>query len=192
MDTSYYTNGKGNICLPKGKYSNIKYLVIDVDGTMTDGGIYYDDSGNEMKRFSTKDAAGFFAAKVCGIEILVLTGRKCSATERRLRELQVDYIEQGIVDKYTYLKKFMEKQCISKTEIAYIGDDLNDYKSMKLSDWVGCPCDSAEEIIEISDYVSKKKGGEGAVRDIISHLLKLRGQWKDAIRKCYRIETSGY
>lgn len=173
------------LCNDEKKLYNIRYLVIDVDGTLTDSGIYYDEHGNEMKKFSTKDAAGFFIAKACGIKILILTGRKCGATERRMKELKVDYLEQGILDKTRYLKEFMEKNNIKKEEIAYIGDDLNDLSPMSLTGWIACPKNSAEEIIDLSDYVSEKKGGEGAVSDIIRHILKNTGKWDEAVKKCY-------
>ncbi len=90
----------------------IKYLVIDVDGTMTDAGIYYDEHGNELKKFCTKDAAGFFAARESGIKIMVLTGRECQATTRRMKEMKVDYIVQNIRDKVTYLQNFMKENQI--------------------------------------------------------------------------------
>lgn len=189
MDTSYYTLNKDKISAPSGRYAGIRCIVIDVDGTMTDGGIYYDEKGNEFKKFSAKDAAGFFAAKVCGIKILVLTGRECQATKRRMEELQVDFLEQQITDKIGYLKNFMKKNDIQKDELAYLGDDLNDYESMKLAGFVGCPMDSASEIKAISDYISPTKGGEGAVRDMICYLLKDRGQWGDAIRSCYKMRN---
>ena len=81
-----------------------RLIVIDVDGTMTDGGIYYDEHGNEMKKFCTKDAAGFFAAHEAGMEIMVLTGRECAATTRRMGEMQVDYLYQHIKDKRAFLQ----------------------------------------------------------------------------------------
>ena len=79
--------------------SDIKVLVIDVDGTMTDAGIYYDETGNELKKFCTKDAAGFFAARIVGIKTMVLTGRECAATTRRMKELKVDYLCQNVKEK---------------------------------------------------------------------------------------------
>lgn len=187
MDTTYYIKDTKGIPEAKGKYADIKYLVIDVDGTMTDAGIYYDEHGNELKKFCTKDAAGFFAAKVCGIKILVLTGRECQATTRRMKELHVDYLEQNIVNKIEYLKDFMAKNNISQTELGYLGDDLNDFQGMQLAGFVGCPLDSAPEIISIADYVATCKGGAGAVRDIIGHLLSNRGQWHQALAQCYKI-----
>ena len=86
-----------------------KLLIIDVDGTLTDGGIYYDENGNELKKFCTTDAAGFFAAHQVGYKIMILTGRECFATQRRMSELHVDYFQQNIRNKEEYLVEFVEK-----------------------------------------------------------------------------------
>lgn len=166
---------------------SIRYLVIDVDGTMTDGGIYYDGYGNEMKKFCTKDAAGFFAAHEAGIEILVLTGRECVATDRRMAELKVDRLYQGVKEKVRFLRNFMDENGICKEEIAYIGDDLNDLPSMRLAGFVGCPADSCQEVIDIADYVSKMNGGHGAVRDVIEHLLRSDDRWEKIVSEVYDI-----
>lgn len=165
----------------------IKFLVIDVDGTMTDAGIYYDENGNELKKFCTKDAAGFFAAHKVGMQIMVLTGRECSATTRRMKEMKVDYLCQNVKDKVSYLRNFMEEKGIKKEELGYIGDDLNDLQPMKLAGFVGCPGDSCAEITEIADYVSPIRGGYGAVRDIVEHMLRKSGEWENAISDIYGI-----
>ncbi len=165
----------------------IKYLVIDVDGTMTDAGIYYDENGNELKKFCTKDAAGFFAAHNVGIKIMVLTGRECAATTRRMTELKVDYLYQNIRNKKEFLRCFIQENNISKEELGYIGDDLNDLSPMKLAGFVGCPSDSCIEVKEIADYISKEKGGHGAVRDIIEHILCESGEWSAAVTEVYEI-----
>lgn len=166
---------------------NIKYIVIDVDGTMTDAGIYYDEHGNELKKFCTKDAAGFFVAHKAGIKIMVLTGRECEATKRRMTEMKVDFLCQDVKDKKSFLQKFMSEYNIDKDEVGYIGDDLNDYEPMLLAGYVGCPLDSCPEIIEIADYVSKVRGGYGAVRDIIEHMLRENGIWSKLIEEVYGI-----
>ena len=165
----------------------IKYLIIDVDGTMTDAGIYYDDHGNELKKFCTKDAAGYFAAQKAGIKLMVLTGRECQATTRRMQEMKFDYIIQNIKDKETYLRDFMEQNGISGQEIGYIGDDLNDLAPMKLCGFAGCPADACEEVKERADYISAIRGGYGAVRDVISAMLKERGEWEQAVSDIYGI-----
>lgn len=166
-------------------HRTINYLVIDVDGTMTDAGIYYDEHGNELKKFCTKDAAGFFAAHRTGIKIMVLTGRGCAATARRMEEMKVKYLCQNVRDKAKYLKNFMEKNGIKKEELGYIGDDLNDLPPMRLAGFVGCPSDSCREILAIADYISPIKGGYGAVRDVIEHLLRKSGEWDQTIEDVF-------
>ncbi len=165
----------------------IKYIVIDVDGTMTDGGIYYDEHGNETKKFCTKDAASFFALRQLGIKIIVLTGRSCKATEKRMNELKVEYLHQDVKDKLSFLRGFMKRHKVNLEDIAYIGDDLNDLPPMSLAGFVGCPADSCNEIIEKADYVSSKNGGCGAVRDVVEHLLKKDNLWESAIQNVYGI-----
>lgn len=167
------------------KAEKIQYMVIDVDGTMTDAGIYYDEHGNEIKKFCTRDAAGFFAAHAAGIATIVLTGRECQATARRMQEMRVDYLVQNQKDKMRYLLRFMQEHQTKWEEIAYLGDDLNDLAGMRMAGFAGCPADACEEIKAVCDYVSLVRGGFGAVRDIISHLLKLRGEWESAIEKVY-------
>ena len=168
-------------------WKKIKYLVIDVDGTMTDGGVYYDEHGNEMKKFCTKDGAGFFAAHRAGIRILVLTGRECAATTRRMTEMKVDYLVQNCRDKVTYLKQFMADEHITKEEIGYLGDDLNDLPAMQMCGFVGCPEDSCIEVKNRADYVSSVRGGHGAMRDIIEYMLRDRGEWEKLTAEIYGI-----
>jgi 3-deoxy-D-manno-octulosonate 8-phosphate phosphatase (KDO 8-P phosphatase) len=165
----------------------INYLIIDVDGTMTDAGIYYDEHGNELKKFCTKDAAGFFAAREAGIKIMVLTGRECAATTRRMKEMKVDYLVQNCKDKITYLTQFMQENNIAKEEIGYLGDDLNDLPPMNLCGFAGCPADACQEVKERADYVSSVKGGSGAVRDIIEYMLRKRGEWESVTARVYGI-----
>lgn len=170
-----------------GDLKGIKYLIVDVDGTMTDSGLYYDDHGNELKRFSTRDGESIKLARSLGIKIIVVTGRKCGATERRMRELFIDFCEQGVVNKYEFIRLYMQEQGIKKEELGYIGDDVNDLKAMSLAGFVGCPADSCQEVKVVANYVSKVKGGFGAVRDIIEFVLRKRGEWEMALHHVYSI-----
>ena len=158
---------------------NIKLFVIDVDGTLTDSGIYYDSMGVETKKFSTRDAAAFFVLKQLGIKTMILTGRSSAATEKRMVELKVDYFYQDVKDKYKFLKKFIGDNKISKEEIGYIGDDLNDLQAMELAGFIACPADACKEIKAKANYVSTHNGGCGAVRDIVENMYANR--WKEAI-----------
>ena len=167
------------------QFSHLRYLEVDVDGTLTDAGISYDEHGNELKKFCTKDAAGFFAAKAMGIKTVVLTGRECAATARRMSDLKVDHVFQNVRDKQSFLLTYMDENHISKEQLGYIGDDLNDLLPMKLAGFKACPADSCEEIKRIADYVSTVKGGQGAVREIIEHALRASGDWDSLVEKIY-------
>lgn len=166
-------------------YENLKYLIIDVDGTMTDSGVYYDEHGNELKRFSTKDGAGFFACEKGGIEAIIVTGRECAATTRRLSEFRVKEVYQNIRGKVHFIEEYMEKRGIKKEEIGYIGDDINDVPSMRLCGFVGCPKDSCREVLELADYISPICGGHGAMRDVVEHIFRERGQWEELVKVIY-------
>lgn len=165
----------------------LKYIVVDVDGTMTDGGVYYDNFGNELKKFCTKDAAGFFAAAQVGIKTLVLTGRDCPATVLRMKELKADFVFQNVKNKLEFLLNFMKENNIVKEELGYIGDDLNDLPPMSLAGYIGCPADACKEVKEIANYISTQHGGNGAVRDVIEHYLRKNGAWWDAVANVYGI-----
>lgn len=163
----------------------IKFWVIDVDGTMTDAGIYYDEYGNEFKKFCTKDAVGFFAAHKAGMKTIVLTGRECAATIRRMNELKVDYLFQNIKDKRIFLEQFMSKHHIHSENLGYIGDDLNDLEPMHLAGYIACPANSCPEIKQIANYISPVYGGAGAVRDVIENYLRKNDMWDFLIKTLY-------
>jgi 3-deoxy-D-manno-octulosonate 8-phosphate phosphatase (KDO 8-P phosphatase) len=165
------------------KPGSVTHVIVDVDGTMTDGGIYYDNHGNEVKKFNTRDAAGFFAAKAAGLKTIVLTGRECEATARRMRELEVDIVQQGVHSKAEWLQAFAQEHSLRQENLAYIGDDLNDLPPMNLCNFVACPADACDEVKAIAGYVSGKNGGCGAVRDCLEHMLRQRGEWDAAMMR---------
>ena len=175
-------------CRTDSPLCGISCLFLDVDGTLTDGGVYYDENGNELKKFSVKDGAGFITAKACGIRIIVLTARSCKATEKRMQEFGVQ-LSQNVLDKPAWIRQYMHENGLQKSQTAYIGDDLIDYAAMQLTGFVGCPADAADEIRAIADYVSSRRGGDGAFRDTVSYLLKQRGQWDAAIAGCYHFNS---
>jgi len=167
----------------------LKYIILDVDGTLTDGGIYYDDNNNELKKFCTKDGTGKIIARAAGLKILVITGHECKATTRRLTELGVTDIYQNVKDKVSFLKQWIADNNVDKSEIAYIGDDINDLGAMKLCGYIGCPLDSAVEIKDLATYVSSIPGGRGAARDVIEHYFREQGTWLDLVDKAYGAGT---
>lgn len=163
----------------------VKLIVLDVDGTLTDGGIYYSESGNEIKKFNTKDAAGILACQAIGIECMILTGRKSKAVEKRAGDLQIKYVYQGIADKMTFLLDFIMEHGWDLQEVLYIGDDLNDVKCMNIAGVVGCPADAPPEILQKADYIASHRGGYGAVRDVLFSYLKDNGLYDIAVSKAY-------
>lgn len=169
--------------MTKEDAKKIKYLILDVDGTLTDSGVIYDDGGRESKRFSTKDGTGFNIAHEAGMEIVVMTGRESEVTLRRMDELHTDYIFQNVQKKAEYLSEFMKAKNISSSEVAYVGDDINDYAAMTLCGFVGCPKDAAEEIKAIADYVSDVKAGYGAVRNVVEEILRIRGDREEVMKR---------
>lgn len=167
------------------KYEKIKLMILDIDGTMTDGGIYYDSQGNEIKRFNVKDGLAIKIAIQSGIEFAIITGRESRMVSMRAEELGIQYVQSGVQKKYPILIKLLDQLKISEEEVGYIGDDWNDFRCMQLSGFKACPVDAAEEIKGICDYVSNQKGGYGAVRDCLEFLLKSQGQWEKYAMELY-------
>ena len=154
---------------------NIKLLVLDVDGTLTDGKIYYTSSGEEIKAFDIKDGLGIKEiATTNGMQCAVITGRKSPMVERRCLDLGINHLYQGVSDKVECLKSLADKEGIELKEIAYMGDDVNDLMAMEMCGVVGCPSDAVEKVKSAADYISCKKGGDGAVRDFIEYLITLK------------------
>ena len=150
----------------------IDLIVIDVDGTLTDGKIYYSSEGEEIKAFNIKDGLMIKAWNTLGKKSAIITGRVSNMVERRAKELNITYVVQGVKDKSEKLKEICEKENISLNKVAVIGDDLNDFSMMKLVTRTFAPFDANPYIY---DYVSDpltKKGGEGAVAEMIEILLK--------------------
>ena len=160
----------------------IKLVLLDVDGTLTDGGIYRGNNGEELKRFNVKDGYAIVNAQKLGIEFGIITGRKSELVEIRSNELKIKYLYQGISEKTVILKEIMQKTGLKKEEIAYMGDDLNDILIMKQSGLTGAPKDAANEVVQIADFVSEKNGGSGAVREFVEYILKKDGKWETFLK----------
>ena len=153
--------------------SKIRLLVMDVDGTLTDGKIYMGASGESFKAFDVKDGYG-----ICellpqnGIKAAILTGRESSIVLQRAKELGISYVMQNVKDKKAAIAEIAEEIKCDYSQIAYIGDDIIDIAAMQLCGVRGCPADAVEEVQAICDYISVKNGGDGAVRDFIEWLVK--------------------
>ena len=150
----------------------IKAFVMDVDGTLTDGGIYIGNKGEVAKKFHVKD--GYAIHELLpqkGIIPIIITGRRSKIVVQRCRELGLQHIVQGSKDKVNDLNRILRRERIDLDEAAYIGDDLNDLPCMKFVGFSGCPSDAAEEVKQAVDYVAIHKGGDGAVREFVEKIV---------------------
>ena len=166
----------------------IRLLVLDVDGTMTDGGVYYDATGNEMKKFAIKDGTGLVLARTAGIRVMICTGREWEAVRRRAADLKITDVYQNVGKKAAFLRGFMAENHYAREEVAYCGDDLNDLAAMALCGFVACPEDAAAEVKARADYICPQRGCEGAVRGAGEKILRGDGRWKDAVQKAFDVE----
>ena len=149
----------------------IKLLVMDVDGTLTDGKIYMGENGEVMKAFNVKD--GYAIAHMLpemGIIPVIITGRKSKIVENRAKELGITELYQRVGNKLAQLKIVAEKYNATPEEIAYIGDDLNDLACIEYCGLTACPADAVEKVKKTVNLVCNKKAGEGAVRDFIENI----------------------
>ena len=162
---------------------DIKFLVLDVDGTLTDGKIYVDDKDNSFKAFNVKDGFALVNWLKLGGEVAILTGKKSNIVERRAKELGIKYIIQGSKNKKQDLKNLLKELNITFENVAYMGDDLNDLGVMKSVSFSACPKDSVQEVLEITNFISSKNGGDGAVREFLEHIMKKNGMWKKILEK---------
>ena len=165
----------------------IRLLVLDVDGTLTDGGIYYDATGNELKKFAAKDGAGLLIAHAAGIRVMICTGRECEAVRRRAADLKITDVYQNVGRKAEFLARFMQENGYAKEEVAYCGDDVNDLGAMALCGFVACPSDATDPILARADHICPQRGGEGAVRGAVQYILERDGRWADAVQKAFGV-----
>lgn len=163
----------------------IKLLVLDVDGTMTDGGVYYDSTGNELKKFAVRDGAGIVLARAAGIQVMICTGRECEAVRRRAADLSIDFLFQDVKDKASFLRSFLSEHGIARQEAAYCGDDLNDLAAMALCGFAACPADAAAPVQARADFVCPQNGGAGAVRGAVEEILHREHRYADAVRRAF-------
>ena len=148
-----------------------KLIITDIDGVWTDGSMYYDQTGNEWKRFHTYDSAGVLFAHVQNIPVAIITGEDTEIVARRAKKVKVDYLFQGIKDKVKVVEGLVEELGISFDECAYIGDDINDLLLMRKVGWSAATNNAPEYIKKEVHYITKKKGGEGAFREFVEHIL---------------------
>ena len=159
---------------------NVKLVILDIDGVMTDGRIIIDDHGVEQRNFNIKDGLGVVALQMSGIEVAIITSKKSGSVRHRAEELKIKRFHEGIKKKTEPYEQMLAEIGIGDAEVAYAGDDLVDLSLMKR---VGLPIAVADAVAEVraaASWVTPSKGGHGAVREAAEMILKAQGKW-DAI-----------
>lgn len=149
-----------------------KLILTDIDGVWTDGGMYYGNAGEEFKKFNTSDSAGVLFSKLLGIKVGIVTGEDTQIVKNRAKKLGVELLHVGVKDKLSLVRSICVELAIELSDVAYIGDDINDLKLLKAVGFSASPENAPDYIKKEVDYVTNKRGGEGAFRDFVEHILK--------------------
>jgi len=166
----------------KERAKRIKLFLTDVDGVLTDGSLVYGDNGMEIKLFNATDGIGMVLLNLAHIKTGIITAKYSQATEKRAKEMGVNEVYQGILNKKEVLGKLLKKYKLLSEEIAYIGDDLADFPLLKKVGFPATVPDAAAEIKKVSIYVTKTPGGKGAVREVATLILKSQRKYEKAIK----------
>ena len=161
----------------------IRLLVLDVDGVMTDGRIIMDYAGREIKNFDVKDGHGIKVLMRYGIDVILVTGRRSDVVEHRARDLGISEVHQGVTNKLEISDTIIRNRSLNYEHIAFIGDDIVDIPLLRRVGFSAAVADAAEDVRKCVDYVTIRKGGRGAVREVCEVILKAKGEWTDVAKR---------
>lgn len=150
----------------------IKLVLTDIDGVWTDGGMYYDQTGNEWKKFNTSDSAGVLFLRLLEIPLGIITGENTEIVRSRAEKLKITELHMGIKNKLETAKTLCEKYGVSLKEVAYIGDDINDIPMLDAVGFSACPANAPDYVKSHAVHVLKKNGGDGAFREFVEYILE--------------------
>ena len=162
---------------PRARAAHIRLLVLDVDGVLTDGRLVYGPDGETSKRFHVHDGLAMVAAARAGLELAVISGRASEAVARRMAELGIAEVHQGVGDKAAALGALLARRGLGRHEVAVMGDDLPDLPLMRQAALALAPADAVAEVRRAAHWRSRRRGGEGAVREAIEWILRARNAW---------------
>ena len=154
---------------------NLKALVLDVDGVLTDGGVWWGPNGEEWKRFSYRDIMGVSLARKAGLVVGLISGEDSPLVDRFAAKLGITDVEKGCKDKAAALRLFSERRTLALSEIAFMGDDVNDLEAMGLAGLAGAPANAVPLALRQAAFVSTHPGGHGAVRELVDAILQAKG-----------------
>ena len=169
----------------EGKAARVRLFLIDVDGVLTDGGILYDGNGVEAKRFHVRDGHGIKMMQRAGIEVGIITGRTSEAVRIRAVELGIERVRQGVFDKVAAWREMLNETGLSPEQSAYVGDDIVDVPLLRQVGFAATVADAEEYVLSEADFVSSRRGGCGAVREIIEFVLRSCGAWDKVSAKYF-------
>jgi len=152
--------------------ARIRALLTDVDGVMTDGGMYFDAGGQALKRFDVKDGYIVRPLQRAGVLLVWVTGDDSAITRARAAKLGIDELHSGVEDKGAVVRDFLQRHSLAREEVAYIGDDLNDLPAMAEAGFTACPADAVAEVQAAADLVVSRPGGAGAMRELCDLILQ--------------------
>lgn len=160
------------------KAKKIKLLLLDVDGVLTDNRLIYGDDGQEYKAFYTRDGHAMVLIQKSGIDIGIITGRTSKLVEKRMQDLKVKHLYQGVPDKLPTFESLMQQLGLHTEEVAYMGDDILDLPILRRVGLAACPADSDPEVLSRVDFISQHPGGRGAVRELCEYIMKAQNTWQ--------------
>ncbi|MEO5954468.1 MAG: HAD-IIIA family hydrolase [Nitrospiraceae bacterium] len=159
----------------KKSLRQIRLFATDVDGVLTDSGMYYAESGDEWKKFNTRDGMGIKLLQKAGIITAIVTQERTKLVARRAEKLTIPELHQGVLDKLSLVREMASRHGLTLSQVAYIGDDINDLETLKAVGFSATPADGMPQVAAVVDYICQKKGGEGAVREMIEMILDAQG-----------------
>jgi len=166
--------------------AQIKLLILDVDGVLTDGGIFLNDQGIESKRFNVMDGHRIKMWHRAGGLTAIISGRDTPSTIHRARQLDIAYVMQGCLEKLPAFEQLLQQTALAPSQTAYIGYDIMDIPVVRRVGFGVAVANAAEELKQLADYITVKQGGHGAVGEVVEYLLKAAGKW-DSLMERYRI-----
>ncbi len=157
--------------------NNISTFILDVDGVLTDSSVHITSTGEMLRTMNIRDGYAMKAAVENGFRLIVISGGSNEGVRIRLQNLGISDIHLAVNDKARMFQEICDMYGVSRENVLYMGDDLPDFHAMKLAGLAACPQDSVPEIKRISQYISHRNGGQGAVRDVIEQVMKVQGKW---------------
>jgi len=156
----------------RSKIIKIKWILMDVDGVMTDGSISYTSAGQEIKTFNVQDGAGIVLARKAGLKTGIITGRESEMVKRRVQDLKYDYFKEGVKQKLSVYLDFLNEYQVTDEQVCFIGDDFPDLGILQRVGLSVAPANARDEVKAVCDYVTITPGGSGAVREVMDKILK--------------------